>query len=166
MIKNVLTTKLLPVFPAPVAHCNALNASPYVVTLPEFTHCFGTDPVRCRIIESLKGVFARVRRLGVVPFAVMVGGSFIRFDSYGPKDLDGVIFYRCDRGPDVAAELLGLRSECLKLGLDVRFVPGDVDPVALIRVASFFTSLYTAVKAPHILPQGVVLIHGLTEPES
>src|SRR5690606_18719854 len=113
----------LPVFPLPVNECHVLNSSPYVMSLHDFTAMFEGDEARTWILRSLKRTLREVSDANASPFAMLVGGSFIRHSVSDPKDLDGIIFYTASEDPLVAQRLLRIREAARDNGLDLRFIP-------------------------------------------
>jgi hypothetical protein len=98
-------------------------------------------------------------QFGVVVDAALVGCSFMDEEVSHPRDIDAVWLYRSDASYGVDAN--GLRQEQLRLkslGLDVRFIPMDGDPLILIRATAFFTLMYSKRRDSNALTRGMVLI--------
>jgi len=116
-----------------------VRSSPHVLDLASFGRHFGRSPRRRALLAGLEAELGFLKARGVVPLCLLVGGGFVR-DSDLPGDLDALVVYALDPsvGTDAARILLGRRPP----GLDLRFVPGDVGPVPLMRMSCFFHTLY------------------------
>lgn len=149
---------VLPIFPQEIAKSHALNSSPYLLDIEVFDEMFTFSEPRKTLIKQLRSVLIQSIDCHIRPFALLVGGSFLKRDVGRPKDFDCICFYEC---PDLVANTAGLiklRDAALKLGVDIRFVPYDANPIIALKVCSFFTSLYTAVKRAQQKPQGCVMV--------
>lgn len=127
-----------PALLAPAAAPLLRDSSPHVIDLPAFEGLFGHGPRRSAILEALRSWLLRLSSAGVAPICLLVGGSFVRAEDE-PNDLDGLLVYRLvDRD---AARALSVLQERVP-GLDLRIVPGDADPILLLRMSCFFHTLY------------------------
>jgi hypothetical protein len=145
-------------FPHAVAACHAMNASPYLIDLQQFRAECAAAPHRQALLVKLLGVIERVRELGAHPLALLVGGSFLLPEPARPKDLDGVLFYRCQGGADIAPDLLALWQTARAGGIDVRLVPYDANPLVTLKVCGFFSMLYARTRESDRIQRGCVLV--------
>ncbi|NID14225.1 DUF6932 family protein [Luteibacter yeojuensis] len=102
---------------------------------------------------------SRSHKFGVVVDAALVGGSFMDDSISRPHDIDSVWFYRSETSSEVDA--VGLKQEqhrLRSLGLDVRFIPIDGEPLILLRAMAFFTMIYSKRRDSNALTRGMILI--------
>lgn len=134
----------LPLFQPDVQGSNPLNSSPYLVDFASFRDAFGQSPRRTKLVDQLQSMVAELRTGGIEIIACMIGGSMVD-RGREPRDIDCIAFYRCLGNPaEAGARLAQTARQRHPLGVDVRFVPVDSDPLILIKMTSYFTSLYSA----------------------
>ena len=136
----------LRLFQPDVQGSNPLNSSPYLVDFARFRDAFGRSTRRALLVERLQTMLTELEVSGIEIIALLIGGSMVE-RSREPRDIDCAAFYRCS-GPagDVGVRLAGTARQYLAVGVDVRFVPVDSDPLILIKMTSYFTSLYSATR--------------------
>ncbi|WP_313247191.1 DUF6932 family protein [Stenotrophomonas rhizophila] len=142
-----------PAFPLGVGRSNPVNATPFLERIDRIWE-MGTDPIREQLLRRLASLLDILRAAEVEPLALLVGGSFLR-PPVICKDLDCVLFYQCDHDP--ASLLQGYRCRIGKVGVDVRFVPVDSDPLVVLKSAIYFGTLYTMQKTGDSERAGAVL---------
>lgn len=148
----------LPPFPQDISESTSGNATPYVVSLAVFLRTYYADPVRARLLNSLRGLLARVEALSVEPICLLVGGSFLA-GAARPKDIDCICFYTAERAcSDFARLLAELAPGAIRGGVDVRFVPLDSDPILALKACAFFSVLYSRTRASADVSRGTVLV--------
>lgn len=134
----------LPLFQPTVQGSNPINSSPYVIEFADFSEEFGRSAQRALLISRLDALIAELRRDGIETTACLIGGSMIDRDRE-PRDLDCAVFYRAaETVSSVGLRLSEIGKQQLAEGIDARFVPVDSDPLIIIKMTSYFTSLYGA----------------------
>ncbi len=115
------------------------RSSPYVIGFAMLVRQFGGSARRRELLAALEAELRFLKDRGIVPLCLLVGGGFVRSGD-SPGDFDALVVYRLEPviGTDAVQELLTRRSKAL----DLRFVPGDVGPVPLMRMSCFFHTLY------------------------
>lgn len=142
-----------PAFLEPVALSNPMNSGPYVASLSSLkSHC--SQGRRFDLFNDLISLLEKLEACGRQPVVLMLGGSFIRWDSE-PNDLDCVVFYTSS-APCLASE--DAPAPQASRGLDVRLVPIDVAPVTATKCIAYFSILYSQSRAGPGEPRGCVLV--------
>jgi len=134
-----------PAFLTPVADSSPLNATPYLAHYAEFRAIARGWSGRGLLLDAMESVRVRSGRHGVAVDAILIGGSFTERANSAPKDIDCVMLYRqtrAGRAADAKA-LAALRIEAKRRKVDVRFLPLDADPLALIKSLCYFTLLFS-----------------------
>jgi hypothetical protein len=142
-----------PAFPLGIQSSNPLNSTPYLGGICDMDAC-GCDPSRRQLVLHIHSLLRVLRRISVEPVALLVGGSFLRVTEQ-PKDLDCVLFYKADG--DVARDLFRYQKGIAKVGVDLRFVPIDSDPLIALKSAIYFGTLYSMRKGDDPGRPGAVL---------
>lgn len=143
-----------PAFVTAIEESTPLNATPYVVSLSKFIESSWSSS-RQTLIEALVSALAQLRGGGLRAEVLLVGGSFLDTGK-SPRDLDCVIFY--SRESDSSIDLGRWQHDQRVLGLDVRLLPIDIDPVMVLKMALFFGVLYTRGKGAQLQLRGLVLV--------
>lgn len=125
---------------APVDAPLIAHSSPHVCTTAQFAARFIVDERRRLLWDRLDLQLNNLRRGGLTPSFLMVGGGFVR-PQHTPRDLDALIGYSVPPPALLVAETIEAMRTPVE-GLDLRFVPIDVGPVVLVRMACFFHTLY------------------------
>lgn len=119
-------------------------------------------PGRIELVRRLEQVRVDSARHNVAIDAILIGGSFNDLANPAPGDVDCLMLYRRARpNRPVGAKGLAELQRRAKVGrVDVRFLPLDTDPLALVKALSYFTILYS--KDKHAFDQADVrLVRGL-----
>ncbi|WP_155616945.1 DUF6932 family protein [Xanthomonas translucens] len=151
--------KGFPAFPIGVERSNPINSTPFLELIERIGELAG-DPCREGLLKQLGSLLDVLRSNGVEPIALLVGGSFLR-PLVPPKDLDCVLFYQSNC--DIAARLMMYQRNIAQVGVDVRFVPIDSDPLIVLKSAIYFGTLYGMRKDGDSERQGVVLFDCRTQ---
>lgn len=137
------------------------NSSPYVVPWALLNlHSF--DPRRRELLTALGSALSDLRSSAIAVDQIIIGGSFLNLSAV-PRDLDAVLYYRCESArPD------GLTAWCARWkekSLDLRMVPVDAGSDLLIRMTSYFTMLYcqSRVGVDHLESHGLLLVVDVAE---
>lgn len=151
-----------PVFLTAVADSSPLNASPYLAGYEKLKELAARWRPRHALLVELEDVRTRSQQYGIAVEAILIGGSFTEFSKPAPGDIDCVMFYRqAHVGEPVDAKgLADLRRRAIRRMVDVRFLPLDGDPLALVKSLCYFTILFS--KDKHAVDQADVrLVRGL-----
>lgn len=146
-----------PQFIGPERSSTPLNASPYSIALSEIRHGSALGHRRglmALLIDCVDDLLTR----NVEPVAALLGGSAIG-PKADPSDLDCVIFYTATR--DIVADFSWMADYQVRskaAGLDMRMAPLDGDPLLLIRIVSFFSTLYIKNAGESSIVRGLVLV--------
>jgi hypothetical protein len=134
----------LSAFPQGVSSSNAFNATPFVVSVEQFTIDFDRSCRRLELWKSFSKIIKQLEEFGFSPQFALFGGSYLDTKNDSPKDLDGVVFYTRDSSlsPNLKA-LSTLQAEAHELNLDIRLVPLDMHPAILAKTTGFFSILYS-----------------------
>jgi hypothetical protein len=149
----------LPRFLGKVSESPPDKASPYMTDELGFRQAFDTTPIRRQLLSALDQALSDIRCI-VNLSCCLVGGSFVDPHRPDPRDIDMVIFYRAlDQSKyDPAHALLHLSRKFKLRSIDTRFVPCDAEPWLVVKMASFFTSLYHSSRDQSNHQRGVVLL--------
>lgn len=148
------TEKHFPAFLDSIDAGTPLNATPYIVGLTEFLNC-DRDLCRARLVAQLDRSLNDLRNMGAQPQIVLVGGGFLG-PSEAPKDLDCVVFYECET--PVSPGLASWLSKQQHLGLDMRLIPLDTNPILVLKMALFFGALYGRGRGVAPAMRGLLLV--------
>lgn len=150
----------LPPFPMHPRDSTPVNATPYLLRYSRFRTQAGGWAGRDGLLVELDAVLAAVRRLTLKVEAILLGGSFTELHKGVIDDLDCLIFYRAGRSGEGGGtvELAALQRDAKGRGIDARFVPLDGDPLALIKLTSYFTILYSKHKDRHEIVRALLLL--------
>lgn len=154
--------KGFPAFLTPVAESSPINATPYLSSYASFRGAAAKWPGRSALLDRLEQVRAASERHGVKIEAILIGGSFTELVKPAPADIDCIMFYRrAHPGETVQAKgLAELRRHAKRRHVDVRFLPLDADPLALVKSLCYFTILFS--KDKHATDQtDVRVVRGL-----
>ena len=156
-----------PLFLDGEATSNAINATPYAIGYPGFRAAFAAWPGRAALIRSIDSVRDLANR-SVTVVGMMIGGSFLDPAIPAPGDVDLLMLYRDgDRDAGAgAARLADLRRTARTMDVDVRFIPLDHDPLMLVKIVSYFTTLYNRRKGFDVQLRGLILIDFRSSPTS
>lgn len=134
----------LPRFKEAIERSGPHESSPHPISWRELRRRVGADARRSALLDRLQALCRLMTADLRVPCA-LIGGSFVQADRSHPKDLDCVLYYAMREAPAVGLEgLQAARRYAAGADIDARFVPLDADPLVLIRMTSFMTSLYHA----------------------
>ncbi len=151
-----------PAFLTPVAESSPVNATPYLTSYADFRAAAAKWPGRGGLVARLEQVRAESERHNVIIDAMLIGGSFTELAKPAPGDVDCLMLYRQAR-PGRAVEAKGLTDLQRRVKaerVDVRFLPLDSDPLALVKALCYFTILYS--KDKHAVDQADVrVVRGL-----
>lgn len=137
---------------------NAVNSTPYAIDDASFRACFARWPGRNRLIARMDAVRAMADNLAAIPL-MLVGGSFLDPTRTEPRDVDVLMFYEtAGMREDAAQQLVELRRVARAQGVDVRFIPLGGDKLMLVKVVSFFTTLYNRRKGRDEQVRGLVIV--------
>lgn len=150
----------LPPFAMHPRDSTPINATPYLLRYSRFRTQASGWAGRDRLLVELDAVLAAVRRLTLEVEAILLGGSFTELHKGVIDDLDCLIFYRAclSREDGGVTELAALQRDVKGRGIDARFVPLDGDPLALIKLTSYFTILYSKHKDRHEIVRALLLL--------
>lgn len=143
-----------PAFIGDISESNPINATPYVVGLGEFLS-ESLPPAKRALRDALSAALGMLPNLGLQAEIIMIGGSFLRRDSK-PRDLDCVVFY--SRPGDLTGDVAAWQAQQKPLGLDLRLIPIEMDPVMVLKTALFFGALYGIDRGGTQVMNGVVLV--------
>jgi hypothetical protein len=149
----------LPRFVLPVADSTPFNASPWLADHSMFFSVFGSNASRQSLLHALQNAFQDLSQI-VELQCCLVGGSFVDLFNPAPNDIDIVAFYRVPDGApfEPGRALHRLSRKFLLARIDMRFVPCDAEPRLLVKLTSFFTSLYYADRSGTGTSRGLVLL--------
>lgn len=135
----------LPCFPGPVEGSYPGNSSPYVVGYRAFVEALSWSAHRRELLNALADALDDMAPVLEVQ-CCLAGGSFLDRSCPEPRDIDLVVFYRAVEGAPYGLPrvLAHLTRKFHTRGIDVRFAPCDSEPWLVVKLASFFTSLYSA----------------------
>lgn len=137
-----------------------VNATPYMLRYSRFRSEAVGWVGRSGLLVELDGVISEVRKRNLSVEAILLGGSFTELDKSAIDDIDCLLFYRVDAPEDGCepACLGTIQRDAKARGIDARFVPLDGDPLALIKLTSFFTILYSKHKERHEIVRCLLLL--------
>ena len=135
----------LPIFLTSETESSPLNATPYYARYALFRETVRAWPGREKLVSELDSLIERAERLNLSIQAILLGGSFTELHKTTIGDLDCLLLYQLrDPGETTGlAQLKELQHDSKERGVDARFVPLDGDPLALIKMISYFTFLYS-----------------------
>jgi len=144
-----------PAFPDGVSESTPLNSAPYVISMAQL-EALAADDNRREMVGQIGSVIRNLAESGVETRILLIGGSFLDH-AKRPKDMDCVLFYVAgEDGVDMNLERY--RLECHRSGLDVRFLPLDIDPILVLKTAIFFGLLYSRSKDQGADARGCLLV--------
>lgn len=133
----------LPRFLLPVQASNPTNATPWIADEASFFLAFGNTHARRELLSSLHRSFRMLEKIIEIR-CCLIGGSFVNVSNPAPRDIDIVLFYSLapefELDPGRALQRVTHRFSREKI--DMRFVPCDGEPWLLVKLTSFFTTLY------------------------
>lgn len=134
-----------PAFLTDVAVSSPLNATPYLGRYKDFQIAAAEWPGRRELTAALEEVRATSEQHGVTIEAILIGGSFTELSKPAPSDIDCLMLYRqADPARPIQARgLAELRREAKQRDVDVRFLPLDGDPLALVKSLCYLTILFS-----------------------
>jgi hypothetical protein len=143
-----------PAFIHRIDESTPINATPYVVSLTDF---LGEEltPVKRKLRNALASSLAELPAMGLRAEILLIGGSFLALESV-PNDLDCVLYY--SRRTPPSTDLALWQAKRRALGIDLRLVPIEMEPVMVLKTAIFFGVLYAGGRAVHPELRGVVLV--------
>lgn len=136
------------------------HGAPFRIDDENLRHLFATNPARTRLVENLQATRTALGQYADV-HAVLIGGSLVRPSIESPRDVDAVFFYaiRAGADPDKAVpEMAQIASEAKLLGIDLRLVPVDTNPVDLVKAACYFALLFASERGGSIARWGSLLL--------
>lgn len=149
----------LPPFLTHPADSTPLNATPYLVRYALFRQTAKAWAGRERFVVELDALIEIAERQNLSIEAILIGGSFTELDKPTIGDIDCLLFYRLgvlDEGAGLA-ELGNIQRDAKTRGIDARFIPLG-DPLALIKLTSYFTILYSKHKNAHEIVRCLLLL--------
>lgn len=150
----------LPPFLTHPADSTPLNATPYLVRYAVFRETAKAWTGRERFVVELDALIEIAERQNLSIEAILIGGSFTELNKPTIGDIDCLLFYRLrvqDEGAGLA-ELSSIQRNAKTRGIDARFIPLDGDPLALIKLTSYFTILYSKHKNTHEIVRCLLLL--------
>jgi hypothetical protein len=155
--RDAAAAMYFPPFVGPERESTPLNSTPYLAHLDDLRE--GTFlSNRASFVAELIVALDQLGALGMVPVAVLLGGSAIG-PKPDPSDLDCVVFY--EQAPDQDVRIShanDFRHSAKMRGLDIRLVPMDGDPLLLLKTVSYFSMLYSKKEGSLQILRGLVLI--------
>lgn len=147
-------------FTTEIRDSNPVNASPYLIKYRDFLDRANIWSGRGSLCRSLDRIMTASRSCGISVEAALIGGSFTDLSNPAPRDIDCLLLYRKSlEDQEIAVSALQkLEIYAKSFGGDVRFAPLDGDPILLLKVVSFFSTLFTVGKPLGAPPRGLVLI--------
>lgn len=137
-----------------------LNSTPYVVGIRDFADVAAGWPGRFELVQRLLRAIKAVHSIAIAIDFILIGGSFTVLANEAPHDLDAMAVYRVTGDGQFDAARLGMAQQALKSErLDIRFIPGDGDPLVLIKAVSFFSVLYSKREGDMNLSRGLILVN-------
>ncbi len=143
-----------PAFVQSIEDSTPINATPYVTTWSDFMRQEFAPPKRA-LVDALQGAIQELLDSGLRAEILLIGGSFLMSDAV-PKDLDCVLYYTCE--PETKIDLLRRQADFRAVGLDMRLLPIEMDPVMVLKTALFFGVLYTRGREASPQLRGLVLV--------
>lgn len=133
-----------PRFRDAIERCGPQQSSPHPMTFSELRRLVEHDARRSELLIRLLALCRHMAGEMRVPCA-LIGGSFVQPHRAVPKDLDCALYYAM-RDPARTGQdrLRAAWRIAADSGIDARFIPLDADPLVLIRMTAFMTSLYHA----------------------
>lgn len=131
----------IPHFADSIASSFPYNSSPHIVAMSDFDGFFRRDAKRQRFVGALNDTLRALRK-HIQVHGLLVAGSFLDL-SKDPRDLDGALLYSARTPYESdwnAIKAVLENSRCQ--GLDLRPVPLDGNPLLMVKVVCFMTSLY------------------------
>lgn len=135
----------LPPFLTDTGQSTPLNATPYLLRYELFRDMASQWTGRAGLAAELDMLIQTVEARGLAVDAVLIGGSFTELDKPEIGDIDCLLYYRISADA-VEVSLAGLgdiQRAAKSRGVDARLVPLDGDPLALVKLTSYFTILYS-----------------------
>ena len=147
----------LPIFLTDARHSTPLNATPYLAHYDVFREAARSWPGRLELVVMLDTVKVEVEQIGFSVEAILIGGSFTTLRTPMPNDIDCLLFYRLDPDGDPSA-LAHIQQSARARRVDCRFVPLDGDPLAMLKLTSYFTILYSKRKDHNEIVRSLLLL--------
>lgn len=150
----------MPRYLEPIERSTPSNSSPWIVGPEGFASAFGGTPARAARVRALERALMKLSKVANVE-CCLVGGSFIDPGEMEPHDLDLVAFYSAHRHTkfELGRALQRLSRSFLLDKIDMRFVPVDASPQAVVKLTVFFTTLYQSHRSPISgVERGLVLL--------
>jgi hypothetical protein len=133
-----------PRFRDAIERCGPQQSSPHPMTLRELQRLVKNDVRRSELLSRLQALCRRVAGEMRVACA-LIGGSFVQPHRALPKDLDCALYYAMRHPTRTGVDSLRVAWQiAADSDIDARFIPLDADPLVLIRMTAFMTSLYHA----------------------
>ena len=129
-------------FEGEVSAASPFNSAPYQLGLADLTRTYSSTQRRAELLLALKDLLTALSKEGIQVKFLLGGGSFFDELQEDPKDIDCLIFYVAQPGANFAAANAACRL-ALVSGIDSRMVPVDSEPMLPIKMAAFFTMLYS-----------------------
>lgn len=148
----------LPIFLTEARRSSPVNATPYLLRYSQFLREAKQWPGgRFRLVCELDAVKMRLESINFKIEAMLVGGSFTELKKPNPGDIDCLIFYRRDEEAD-PSELAEVQLSAKAKSVDCRLIPIDGDPLALLKITSYFTILYSKHKSSNEVVRCLLLL--------
>jgi hypothetical protein len=149
----------LPIFIGGERRSTPFNSAPYVVAYARFLDQASGWPGRSDLLRELQACLEEARSMQLIIDALLLGGSFLDLANPHPKDIDCVWLYRSLAGSGGDVELLlSLQVRFKRRGVDMRFIPLDVDPLLFAKTLGFFSILYAKRKGENCLCRAPILV--------
>jgi len=138
---------------------NAINATPYATSYDAFASALSGWDGRAALLQAIEAVRREADRHARV-IGMLVGGSFLDQGRRTPRDVDLLMFYQSHPPAHAgcAARLNELRLSARSMDVDVRFIAIDHDPLMLVKIVSYFTTLYNRRKGADVQVRGLALV--------
>ena len=143
-----------------VASSSPGRGTPYLAQFSEFEDRIRALGSRDQLLAALKSALDDLRTACRI-HGVLIGGSVLRSSIKVPRDCDAIVFYSLldDIRPEKAVEsLLKISSEVKEIGVDVRLIPVDTNPIDLIKAACYFSVLFAAERGGVLPKFGTALV--------
>jgi hypothetical protein len=150
-------TRKLPVFLTDVKTSTPVNATPYLIRYALFQEAVAQWQGRKILADQLDVVKIEIENSGFDVQAILVGGSFTELSLTQPRDIDCLILYSSKFNAD-ASKLADIQKLARHRHVDCRLIPIDGDPLALVKLISYFTVLYSRSKSRNEITRCLLLL--------
>lgn len=158
IIKNI-TAGAAPLFGGKIAESYPVNSSPYVIAVDDFYMQFSGTPKRDLLLKNLTNFDKYLGECGARAVCLLVGGSFCNSGNTEPRDMDGLLMFEfANCRSSLESLIVDWRRLSAGHDLDFRFVPVDLDPIYLVKVACFMSALFARTRDSDASAHGCWLV--------